>query len=75
MNLLILIWLYIIYNISGLLTVFHLLVCIINIFITTILISFNPDSLLLSLIRLLSCIILVIIIAQNIIKLFILLWV
>jgi len=75
MNLLILIWLYIIYNISGLLTVFHLLVCIINIFITTIYISFNPDSDILRLIRLLSYIILVIIIFQSINKLFILLWV
>jgi hypothetical protein len=67
---LILIWIYIIYNINGLLEVIHLLICIINIVITTILISFNPESLVLTLIRLLSCIILVIIIFQSIIKLF-----
>jgi hypothetical protein len=67
---LILVWIYIVYNINGLLEIIHLLICIINIFITTILISFNPDSLVLTLIRLLSCIILVIIIFNSIIKLF-----
>lgn len=67
MNLLILIliWLFITYNINGIYSLFQLIVCMINIFITTIFIGLNPDMYFIHLIRLLSIIIIVMIIFQD----------
>jgi len=76
MNLLILVlvWLYILYNLNGLLGVIPFLICIINILITTFFLGINPNSYLLRIVRLLSIIMIVIIICENIIKLFIILF-
>jgi len=55
-----------IYNLSGLYQLFPLLILIINIILSTIFMSFNPDSYLLRTVRLLSLFLIIIIIFNHI---------
>jgi hypothetical protein len=73
---LIIIWILIIYNLSGIYLLIPLIICVINISFSTFLLVFNPDSYYLRIVRLLSIfVILIIIFSQlNILQIYFKKW-